>query len=259
MDWINIITSTLAFVGVLYISFSKQYAKKFADLLFQRDLAYEAEKGKNIATKEDIQEITQKIEEVKSEISFRKQWEHDLINKREQRLINILTISHKISMTYNHILLMAGNSQQASKLLDLVEELNNDALQLTTEGNLMVVHYSEHKQIHEATTLVDTAVKYAAELACLANNAAVNILASEEFKKRALESIGESSKDAMENAMSLANSAKQLPTKPLQFKKPTEEAINAYIFWLEKLYGDGSILKPIIDNPVKTKQEFDEV
>lgn len=38
----------------------------------KRETSYESEKGKNIATKEDFEAITEKIETVKNEISYEK-------------------------------------------------------------------------------------------------------------------------------------------------------------------------------------------
>ena len=43
----------------------EQIGKNLADIFQNREKEYEAEKGRNIATKEDIEEITEKIEQVK--------------------------------------------------------------------------------------------------------------------------------------------------------------------------------------------------
>ena len=63
----------------------KRSAENAEDILQNREKEYEAEKGRNLATKEDIAEITQKIEQVKSEVSFVNQWKHEHIFQREKR------------------------------------------------------------------------------------------------------------------------------------------------------------------------------
>lgn len=53
---------------LLYV---RNYIKHFVELQFEKDKCYESEKGKNLATKEDIEDITSKIESVKNEISLK--------------------------------------------------------------------------------------------------------------------------------------------------------------------------------------------
>lgn len=55
-----------------------------------RKKAYNEEKGKNLATKEDIDEITEIIESVKNEISFESQRKHTFIEQRTNRFVNVL-------------------------------------------------------------------------------------------------------------------------------------------------------------------------
>lgn len=63
----------LNIIFVLSVFYLKRYMIDFIELQFQKDKSYESEKGKNLATKEDIKEITANIETVKNEISFEKQ------------------------------------------------------------------------------------------------------------------------------------------------------------------------------------------
>ena len=51
------------------VAFSKRKGENAADIDDNREKYYEAEKGKNLATKEDIEQITKSIEQIKNEIS----------------------------------------------------------------------------------------------------------------------------------------------------------------------------------------------
>ena len=63
----------LNIIIILYVFYLKKYIVNYLEVLFQKEKSYQSEKGKNLATKEDIEDITAKIENVKNEISFEKQ------------------------------------------------------------------------------------------------------------------------------------------------------------------------------------------
>ena len=69
-----------------------------------REIYYEKKKGEDLATKEDIEEITKQIETVKSEISFENQRRHEFINQRTRRLLEILFLTEKLN-EYQNILM----------------------------------------------------------------------------------------------------------------------------------------------------------
>ena len=67
-------------------AFSKRKGENAADIDDNREKFYEAEKGKNLATKEDIEEITKSIEQIKNEISYENLRKHNAIQERCSRL-----------------------------------------------------------------------------------------------------------------------------------------------------------------------------
>ena len=77
-----IIVTVSAFVGGLVSSFVASYVK---------------EKGKNLATKEDVKQITNDIEQIKNEISFKKLRENDFLQERKNKLMSFIPsgIAHK--------------------------------------------------------------------------------------------------------------------------------------------------------------------
>lgn len=188
---INVILAIILFIGILcqlsFKSMFEQIGKNMADIFQNREKEYESEKGRNLATKEDIQEITEKIEQVKAEISFKNQWQHDHIQRREERLIKILNLANKIVMSQNRIIIMSRHAYNVEKLFAMIDEIDSYAVELSHEGNMLVVDYRQFKDISPATHLVDIAAKYAGELGCLANNVANSLHGSDFFKNRALE------------------------------------------------------------------------
>ena len=84
MTILNIALALILFIGILcqhsLKSMFERIGKNNADILQNREKEYESEKGKNLATKEDIEEITEKIEQVKAEISFKNQWQQACIH-----------------------------------------------------------------------------------------------------------------------------------------------------------------------------------
>lgn len=250
MNWLDVIVivvQILLFVTSCFtINYVKQRANNLADILQNRRKTYESEKGKNLATKEDIAEITKSIEQVKSEISLKNQWEQEHISKREQRLINILYIAERIVMSYNCIYLYSHNGKNISKLFDTITELNAAALELTHEGNLLVAENSQMKNIEPARSLIKPLTEYASELSVLANNVANNLMVSEDFKKMAIDDITKApsnSSDSMSKCLIFVENAKQLLNNHLLYKDSSDKAIQEYIKWLNSLYEDGSLLK----------------
>lgn len=245
MEYLILLLIILVGLSQIYLQkHVEQIAKNNADILQNRAKEYEAEKGRNLATKEDIEDITQKIEQVKSEISFKNQWEHDHIIEREKRLIHILYLAQKISMAQNRILVMARNAYNVNKLFDMVEELHTYAVDLSHEGNLLIVGFRNLQDINPATHLVDTLARYAGELSCLANNVANLLQGSDTYKGMALDgkdSTIAGAENSLRLSLSLTKQAQELTMKPLQFKEDSSKAIEEYILWLEKKYGEGKL------------------
>lgn len=243
MTIINIILALILFIGILcqysLRSMFEQTGKNMADILQNRDKEYESEKGRNLATKEDIEEITEKIEQVKAEISFKNQWEHDHILKREERLISILNLANKIVMSQNRIIIMSRNAFNVDKLFAMINEIDSYAVELSHEGNMLIVDYRQFKDIKPAALLIDIATKYAGELNCLANNVANSLQGADFFKNRALENETAESVREMKTSLNISQQAQNYVSAPLQFKQPTQDAINEYLRWLEGLYGKG--------------------
>lgn len=147
-------------------------------------------------------------------------------------------------MAQNRILVMARTAYNVNKLFDMVEELHTYAVDLSHEGNLLIVGFRNLQDINPATHLVDTLARYAGELSCLANNVANLLQGSDTYKGMALDgkdSTIAGAENSLRLSLSLTKQAQELTMKPLQFKEDSSKAIEEYILWLEKKYGEGKL------------------
>ena len=95
--------------------------------------SYIAEKGKNLATKKDIEEITNKIETVKNEVSFRSQRKHEYINDRKKSAIDFLnSISVWLDFTLRPIGTIYNNPTNQELLGNLINDLKIQGGKTTT-------------------------------------------------------------------------------------------------------------------------------
>jgi hypothetical protein len=236
MNWINI---SILFILVLQwvYNYIVQRAKNVADIQQNASKEYQAEKGKNLATKEDIHEITRAMEAVKSEISLANQWKKDHINLREQRLIELLRYAELIDMSYHKIVVMSKSEYNASRLFELIDELSNDMLEVTHLGNLIIVDNNNIKDLMPISTLVTTLNKYALELVTLANNIAVSHKAIISLTDNAMKKYGsQEALDSLRNVVKVQNTIKKFIEAPLQFKDASNNAIKSYTIWLSNMY-----------------------
>jgi len=89
MIYIQFVVELLILLLLLYLA---RRVKNWAEIDDARDKEYETAKGKNLATKEDIEGITTQIERVKSEISFESQQKKEFVVERKKHLSSIFFI-----------------------------------------------------------------------------------------------------------------------------------------------------------------------
>ena len=196
------------------------------------------EKGKNIATKEDIAEITKQIENVKAKISFENQRKKEYIDERKKHFVNVLYYAEKIQMSQNRLFIYARNADLKKNLNDLIDEVNISHLEMTHESDLIIAEYYGIEDIEVLTTLVDMSSKFAAEIVTLAHNVVVEInkywLARENADK-----FPEQSGQFLTYASEATNKAATLAEAPMVYQEKMRNAINNYIVWLHQLIGKG--------------------
>ena len=218
------------------------YAKKKIEKSLKRETLYESEKGKNIATKEDIEAITEKIETVKNEISYKKQRNHEFVKEREKRLLNILFYAEAVANAVNRLYVYGHNTNDAKRVHDLIDDIAKNALLIRHTSAVCIAAYSDiMKDNNSMTKLVDDIQLLCAELQTKANNVANNITMFKHLFEKAQQENYE--KDAFKKAMLIGLSNNNLLDAPLQYKDAVNEDINQYVMWLNRLYGSGLAIK----------------
>lgn len=170
---ICIIFLELAILAILI--FGKGYfSKKGENAALKEDsrkISYESKKGENLATKEDIEDLTKKIEIVKNEISFENQRKHEFINRRTNRLLNILHNTEKLN-EYQAILLYALYDKNSSERLSkLIEQINETLLDFLHECRIIYITIEDKKLTDIISELIKETQQYAGYMCYIASNA----------------------------------------------------------------------------------------
>ena len=218
------------------------YAKKKIEQGLKRETSYESEKGKNIATKEDIEAITEKIETVKNEISYEKQRNHEFVKEREKRLLNILFYAEAVANAVNRLYVYGHNTNDTKRVHDLIDDIAKNALLIRHTSAVCIAAYSDMMKDNKSMTkLVDDIQLLCAELQAKANNVANNITMFKHVFEKAQQENDDT--DAFKSAILIGMSNNKLLDTPLQYKDAVNEDINQYVLWLNKLYGEGLAIK----------------
>lgn len=159
-------------MAIIYlVNHTKRIAENNADILQKRYKEYEAEKGKNLATKEDIEEITKKVEEVKVEVSLAHQQKYESIKEQKLLLIDILNDVIKITQAQNKLLLYLYDTSSRKKC-DLMVETVSDTLthfyHLCNLVRVMVSLEDIDKRIEDLSVIVTL---YGSHISVTATNA----------------------------------------------------------------------------------------
>ena len=162
-------------VAFLLTYFFYPYITKRAETLAEqraaKKTAYNEEKGKNAATKEDIAEITRKIEDVKSEISFANQRKHERIVEQEKCLIDIAHYSNLIGNMSSRLSVYLTYQSDRSKIDKFLEDLDGYETNLIYNRNRALISIDDEELNDAIGVLIKNMVEFTAELKSIAANA----------------------------------------------------------------------------------------
>ena len=249
MDY-NVLLNALIFliqlilVGI--ILYYQRMIKNWADTNAARDLSFESEKGKNLATKDDIADITRQIELVKSEISFESQRKKEFIDERKRHLINIIYYAEKIQNSQNRLALYARNSDMQTSIYKLIDDVNADLLEMVHESNIILIQYFHLEGIKALSTLVDDAALFVAEIVTVAHNVSLE-QANYKLAKENADKFPHHASQYLEKAIEATDKAVALVDAPRMYKDTMKKDIQQYILWLHTLVGKGLNLKYKLD------------
>ena len=243
METIEIITVVLLLLGELaclyLVNHTKKLAENSADILQNRAKEYEAEKGKNLATKEDIEEITKKVEEVKTEVSLSKQKKYEQLAEQERILIEILNEATKLSQTQNKLVLYLYDTSTRVRYDNLVEFVNDTLTRFYHLCNLAVVSIPING-IDKIVENLSFAVTYLSLNVNVISSNAANLV--EQFNNQWNYALNQTTNEHdktewMQTSLKTKRQIEQMRDKPVEGGEQLNKAIKEYCLWLKQLYG----------------------
>lgn len=235
MNWLNVVGIVLNLILIIILWFYQNYIKKLADIVTARDESYESEKGKNLATKEDIEELTAKMESVRSEISLEAQRRNDAIVQQEKRLLNVLYYAQSVMKEWNNVILFSKYSGNVNQMYDIVKDINNNILKLGHMTNIILAAYPVTSELDELVLLNKNVSKYGVEICAKAQNMATILNMS-----NLISNISQSSETYAAAMTQFTNEympkINEILEKKFLYKQASEEAFRKYVVWLNKLY-----------------------
>lgn len=219
--------------------FTRKVSENNADILQNQKKYYESEKGKNLATKEDIEEITRKVEEVKTEVSLSKQKTYEIQQEQERVLLGILADATKVSQAQNKLLLYLYDTSSRVRFDNLVENVNDTLAHFYQLCNLATVSV-EIEGVDDAIKSLSTAVTYLGSQVNVLSTNAANLV--EQFNELKDFTLNKATTDQTKSigALTSMNTKQQLEDlrgKPVPGKEELNKAIESYCSWLKSIYG----------------------
>lgn len=169
-----IILCAIALLFVLENYLSKKAQNK-ADKEDSRVISYEAEKGKNLATKEDIAEITKVVEDLKSGVLFEHQRKHDFIQKRTELFISVLNHVEDLQSCAFLLFIYVQSPFTEEKIYSLIQRVNDDIKAITHDSRFIMVSYENNQELGVLPKLSNLAFKHGREICAHASNAATSM------------------------------------------------------------------------------------
>lgn len=242
MNWIEIILIVLLVLGnmlsLYLLSTIKRLGENSADILQNRTKEYESEKGKNLATKEDIAEITKKVEDVRIEISLSKQKRYEQLAEQERILFGILHEASLVSQSQNKIILYLFDTSSRKRYDALVENVNDTLTRFYHLCNLAVICVPLDG-IEGVVKDLSIAVSYlGVQVNVTATNAASLVEQYNNQMEYAMDHVeGESKTTWFTASIETKKQLEAMRGKPIDGKDALKAAIEKYCVWLKQQYG----------------------
>lgn len=239
MTMVLLIIIFLLQAGILWIeAFSKRKGENAADIDDNREKYYEAEKGKNLATKEDIEEITESIEKIKNEISYDNLRKHNAIQERERRFLNVLHIAERIQMQQALVFYSMYQVENASEMMNSIKETNELLTELNHDYRLILASYKDVKALRNLEDLVQHLRKYTMEICLAASNAATYMMSWRSFMDMFAQNSDSSVKTMALKQASIKKESLDQYIENLKFeeKDKVADAISDYLVFLRRLF-----------------------
>ncbi len=235
------------FVAFLLTYFFYPYIKKRAETLAEqraaKKTAYNEEKGKNAATKEDIEEITRKIEEVKTEISFANQRKHERIVEQEKCLLDIAHYSNLIGNMNSVLYSYLTYQSDRTKVDKFLEDLNGYQANLVYCRNRALISIDNEELKGAIEEIVKHMSDFSAELSAKAANAGqiIDICVRFENSMELFPFSNEQKIDVMKEINKKKEELRTIQDQPVDSKTDYLKAVSDYLIALKKHFDNANL------------------
>lgn len=120
---IQIIGIAIVIVLQIVLTYLTKKAQNRADKEDAGKISYEQEHGRNLATKDDIDNIIKELEKVKAEVSLTEQRKHNLIEKRNENLLGVIKAAERMRLMKIQLSAVINNCDSNS-LKQIKHEIN---------------------------------------------------------------------------------------------------------------------------------------
>lgn len=243
MTWYEFLLMAILVLGgclSLYLSnMAKRLGENNADILQNRLKEYESEKGRNLATKEDIEEITRKVEEVKSVITLSQQKRFDRLADEERILLEILFDATKIAQSQNKLILFFYDTSSRIRYDNLVESVNDTLAHFYHLGNLATISFPIEGIAEQIGDLSIATTYLGAQVNVAATNASSLVDQLKNQMDYAFKMADNDPNKAiwLTKVMQTKRQIEAMRGKPIEGKDKLDKAIEKYCEWLKLLYG----------------------
>lgn len=209
-----------------------------------RGTSYEEEKGKALATREDIEEVTNLIETVRSEVSFENQRKHSYIEQRTERFIKVLRLTEELYLCQSLLLYHLYDLNSADKLSQLIEKINMTLLDLVHECRMLTVSIDNEEITDKVYNLINSSQEHAGFLCYIASNAITHLRERKTFFDL---SIQKNEKDLfkrlLEHDADLMKIRKEFENRRKEKQDEFYDDVIKYLAALKRLFGKEFYLK----------------
>lgn len=160
---IQIIGIAIVIVLQIVLTYLTKKAQNRADIEDAGKISYEQEHGKNLATKDDIDNIIKELEKVKAEVSLTEQRKHNLIEKRNENLLGVIEAAERMRLMKIQLSAVINNCDSNS-LKQIKHEINEILVSLRINVQLVTALTKDEEELNPLTIysydIVQTGVKY---------------------------------------------------------------------------------------------------
>lgn len=160
---IQIIGIAIVIVLQIVLTYLTNKAQNRADKEDAGRISYEQEHGRNLATKDDIDNIIKELEKVKAEVSLTEQRKHNLIEKRNENLLGVIESAERMRLMKVQLSTVMINCD-ANSLKEIKHKINEILVSLRINVQLVKALTKDENELIPLDSfsydIVQTGIKY---------------------------------------------------------------------------------------------------